>query len=176
MSGKIIASLIVLISVLVGVGIYYQQIYAYYEPVSVDAVHGEVKLTSLVSGLPEVIPAESFEGIDAESSPLRYRACFSMPTSIATLTETYLIHEDPVPLIGPGWFDCFDAKSIGKALESGVAVGFMGQENITFGIDRVIAVFEDGRAYAWNQMNACGEAVFDGKPAPTGCPPAPEKN
>lgn len=176
MSGKIIASIIVIVSLLVGAGIYYQQIYAYYEPVSAQAPGAQVQMTSLVTGLAEEVPAEGFEGIDAESSPLRYRACFSLPNSIAMLTETYEVHHDPVPLIGPGWFDCFDAKAIGADLEAGHAFAFMGQANITYGIDRVVAVYDDGRAFAWNQMNRCGEAVFDGKPAPQGCPPAPEKN
>ncbi|MGR3625750.1 MAG: DUF6446 family protein, partial [Limimaricola sp.] len=27
---------------------------------------------------------------------------------------------------------------------------------------------------AWNQINVCGEVVFDGDPAPAGCPTPPE--
>ncbi|WP_245848318.1 DUF6446 family protein [Actibacterium ureilyticum] len=174
MTGKLLAGGIVLFALIFGIGVYYTQVYAYYERVSDTAPQAHVMLTSVVSGAPEEVIADGFEGIDAESSPIRFRACFTTPMSLAMLSETYVIHDDPVPLIAPGWFDCFDAKTIGAALESGEALGFLGQENITYGVDRVVAVFPDGRGYAWNQLNHCGEVVFDGKPAPEGCPPAPE--
>ena len=51
----------------------------------------------------------------------------------------------------------------------------MGEENIYWGIDRIVAIMDDGRAFAWNQINKCGAEVFDGQPAPAGCPPQPEK-
>ncbi len=41
-------------------------------------------------------------------------------------------------------------------------------------IDRVVAIHEDGRGWIWDQINHCGEVVFDGQPAPADCPPAPE--
>ena len=94
-----------------------------------------------------------FEGIDADSSPLRFRACFIMPVSLGTLTESYEIAEDAVPLNGPGWFECYDAAAIGAALEAGDAVAFLGQRDISRGVDRIIAVMRDGRAYAWHQLN-----------------------
>lgn len=155
-------------------GLYYSAEYAYYEEVRADSPEGTVRLTSLATGAPEAVPTDGFEGIDADSSPLRFRACFTLPTSIATLTETYKVYDDPVPLVAPNHFSCFDARKIGRALEAGEAFAFLGQANITYGVDRVIAVYPDGRAYAWNQMNICGETVFDGKPAPEGCPPMPE--
>ena len=50
----------------------------------------------------------------------------------------------------------------------------MGVENIQYGIDRVVAVYPDGRGYAWHQINACGEVVFNREPVPEGCPEPPE--
>ena len=38
-------------------------------------------------------------------------------------------------------------------LESGAAVAYLGQPNVHPGVDRVIAVYPDGRAFAWHQMN-----------------------
>ena len=35
------------------------------------------------------------------------------------LTETYKTYEGATPLIGPSWFDCFDADKIGMALDKG---------------------------------------------------------
>ena len=69
------------------------------------------------------------------------------------MTETYAVYDAPTPLTAPGWFDCFDAEAIGTALEAGEAFAFLGQKNIHDGVDRVVAVFPDGRAYAWNQLN-----------------------
>ena len=70
------------------------------------------------------------------------------------LTETYQIYQDAVPLTAPGWFDCFDAAAIGAALEKGEAIAFLSESEIHPGVDRVVAVFPDGRAYAWHQLNA----------------------
>ena len=94
-----------------------------------------------------------FEGIDADSSPLRFRGCFLTPMTLAMLTESFTIYEKPTPLIAPSWFKCFDAEAIGTDLESGKAVAFLSQKNIHPGVDRVVAVYPDGRAYAWQQLN-----------------------
>ena len=122
-----------------------------------------------------LIRSKAIEGIDADSSPLRYRACFTTPMSTAMMTETYVLYDDAVPLNAPDWFDCFDATEVGEALESGQALAFMGTENIVYGFDRVVAVMEDGRGFVWHQINHCGEEVFDGNPPPPGCPPPPER-
>lgn len=172
MTGKLLAGFIVLAALVAGVSMYYLQVYAYYDRLPQTDM---VTMTRL-DGVAEDLPAEGFEGIDADSSPIRFRACFSVPMTTAMLTETYRVYDRPEPLVAPGWFDCFDANAIGEALEAGEATAFLGQENVHYGIDRVIAVYPDGRAFAWNQINACGEVVFDGKPAPEGCPPVPEGN
>ena len=102
---------------------------------------------------PEAIIAKDVTGIDGESSPIRFRACFTTPLSVAMLTETYRTYDGAEPLNAPGWFGCFDAAAIGKALETGEAVAFLSQADIHPGVDRVVAVFPDGRAYAWHQLN-----------------------
>ncbi|MBS1302997.1 histidine kinase [Loktanella sp. SALINAS62] len=169
---RILIGVMVFIALIAGIALYYLQVYAYYEEVPPDA--GNVQFVSLVSGEAEPLMFENFKGIDSESSPLRYRACFDMPTSLAMMTETYQIVDDAEPRVAPDWFDCFDARQIGADLESGTALGFMGQKDVVYGIDRIVAVYDDGRAFAWHQINACGEVVFDGNPAPENCPPPPE--
>jgi len=161
-----------MIALLAGAAMYYLQVYHFYEPVEATGTD-DVQLTNLVTGAPEPVLYNAFEGIDANSSPIRYRACFTTPMSHAILTETFVAYEGAAPLTAPRWFDCFDAKAIGAALEDGRALAFLGQENILYGIDRVVAITEDGRGFAWQQINACGEVVFDGEPVPEGCP-APE--
>ncbi|MBM9594673.1 histidine kinase [Rhodobacteraceae bacterium MCCB 386] len=117
------------------------------------------------------VPVTDFEGIDSESSPIRFRACFRLDPVVVNDAEPIA---DPTPLTAPGWFDCYDAEAIGAALEAGEATAILSRRNDPYGIDRVIAVLPDGRAFAWRQINECGDAVFDGQPAPEGCPPAPE--
>ncbi|MDQ2092012.1 DUF6446 family protein [Marimonas arenosa] len=172
MSGKLVGSFIVATALIFGAVVYYFQVYGYYEEV---AVHGaeDVMLTALVSGRPEPILYGDFKAIDGSSSPIRYRACFTVQNSIPMLTETYEAYEAAEPRNAPGWFDCFDAQEIGHALENGEALAFLGTRNVEYGIDRVIAVLPDGRGFAWHQINHCGEVVFDGKPVPEDCPPKP---
>ncbi len=171
MAGKWVAAMIVLVAALAGGGLYYLQIYHFYEEVAAEDV--AVELTGIVSGTPETIPATEVEAIDAASSPIRFRACFATPLSLALLTETFEIYDDAEPLVAPDWFGCFDAAGLGAALEAGTAVAFLGQRDITYGIDRVVAVTPEGRGYVWHQINRCGEVVFDGEPVPEGCPPPP---
>jgi hypothetical protein len=173
MSGARIAIVGIIMSALIaGAALYYLQVYAYY--VEVGAEDAQIELTSVVTGEAEPIIFDSFDAIDSDSSPIRYRACFTTVLSQAMLTETYVIHDDAEPRVAPGWFDCFDAEQIGADLETGNAIAFLGTEHIHYGIDRIVAVYPDGRAYAWHQINECGEVVFDGNPAPEGCPSQPE--
>jgi hypothetical protein len=151
-NGKLVAGFIVLTALVAGAAIYYLQEYAYYrtvEPASAEAV---IRLTDL-SGAVEPMLAEGFEGIDADSSPLRFRGCFRTPMTLAMLSETYVAYETPTPLIGPNWFSCFDAKALGADLETGTALAFLSEKNIHPGVDRVVAVYPDGRAFAWHQPN-----------------------
>jgi hypothetical protein len=171
--GRIAVGFIVLTAALGGIFLWYTSERAFYEPV-VFTPGAEIRLVPLVGDQPEAIVAEAVEGIDAQSSPIRFRACFTTPLSLAMLTETYRPYDGPVPLVAPSSFPCFDAEAIGAALENGEALAFLSEPNITYGIDRVVAVTGDGRGYAWHQINACGVEVFAGRPAPEGCPPVPE--
>lgn len=152
MNGKIAAGSIVISAAVAGIAIYYLQVYAFYEPVSFTP-GAEITLTTIEGGQPEPILAEDVTGIDADSSPLRFRACFTTPMSQAMLTETYVAYQGAEPLVAPGWFDCFDATEIGLALEQGEALAFLSQAGVATDVDRVVAVFPDGRAFAWHQIN-----------------------
>ena len=152
MNGKIVTGGIVLTALAVGAAIYYLQVYAYYGPVNVSSPAAVMRLTAL-NGTEEPMLTEGFQGIDADSSPLRFRGCFTTPMSIALLSETYTLYETPTPLIAPGWFSCFDAARIGADLQTGAALAFLSEPDIHPGVDRVIAVYPDGRAFAWHQLN-----------------------
>lgn len=150
-SGKLLGVMFVVVPLTFAIVMYWQQEYAYYHE-ALFQPGNEILLTPIESNLPEPILADNVQGIDAESSPLRFRACFHTPLTQAMLTETYRAYEGAVPLIAPEWFDCFDATAIGEALEKGEALAFLSQSNVAPMVDRVVAVFPDGRAYAWHQL------------------------
>nr|WP_245218652.1 DUF6446 family protein [Rubellimicrobium aerolatum] len=152
---------------------YYLQVYAYYRELTPEEA-GPVLLVPQGGGGGEPIPVADLRAIDSDSSPIRFRSCFATSAPLDDLARRFQPYDDPTPLTAPGWFGCFDARAIGTALESGEARAFLSVRDLRYGIDRVVAVLPDGRGFAWNQINACGAVVFDGEPAPEGCPPPPE--
>jgi hypothetical protein len=170
MKGSIVSGAIVLAAVALGGGLYYSQTHAHYDTIEAQAVRVEA---TTFFGNTEDLLAEDFEGIDADTSPIKYRACFKTPLSQAMMTETFEPYDAAEPLVAPKWFDCFNAEQLAIDIESGAAIAFLGTENISYGTDRVVAVYADGRAFAWHQINVCGATVFEGYDAPEGCPPAP---
>lgn len=169
MNGKIFGVAFVMVALIAGVAMYYLQVYAYYDEVVATGTD-DVQLVNLATGAPEPILYEDFEAIDSTSSPIRYRACFTTQNSIAMLTETYETLPMAEPRVAPDWFGCFDAGQIGADLEQGAAVAFLGVPNVEYGIDRIVAIYPDGRGFAWHEINECGERVFDGDKVPEGCP------
>jgi hypothetical protein len=152
-AGRLAVGVIVLSAALGGAFLWYTAERAFYEPVAFTP-GAEIRLVPLVGDTPEAIVVAGVEGVDAESSPIKFRACFTTPLTLAMLTETYRGYEGAEPLVAPSNFPCFDAEAIGLALESGEALAFLSEPEIHKGVDRVVAVFGDGRAYAWNQPNA----------------------
>lgn len=151
MGGKIAGILIVGAALIGGIAMYTLQLYAFYEELPGETL--DIQLTLVATGEPEQIDASDIQAIDADSSPIRYRACFTTDHSQAMLTETYTVYELAVPLTAPGWFDCFDAQEIGDALENEMAIAYLSQADIYDGIDRVVAIFDDGRGFVWHQLN-----------------------
>lgn len=150
-AGKIFGAGLVLTAAVAGVAMYWLQEYAYYVEVDLSG-GGGISLTPIAGGPAVAIPAEDLRAIDAGSSPLRFRACFTTPIGLPLLTDTYQPYAGPVPLNAPSWFDCFDAAAIGAALEAGQALAFLAEAGIAPQTDRVVAVFPDGRAFAWHQI------------------------
>ncbi|EEB85101.1 DUF6446 family protein [Roseobacter sp. GAI101] len=171
MNGKIVGGVILVAAAIAGITLYYLQVYGYYREVAMPAQG--VELVSLSTNAPETIPSENFRAIDADSSPIRYRACFETPLSLAMLTETYVVSDKVDPRNAPGWFDCFDAGAIGAEIEAGTALTFLSQKNIHFGVDRIVAITSDGRGYIWHELNDCGDKAYDGTVVGEACPDLP---
>ena len=151
MNGKLIGGFIALSGLIAGVAIYYLQVYGFYDEVAPEDL--EISLTLAATGELEALEASEVQAIDGDSSPLKFRACFKTSVENAVLRETYVAAEKPVPLTAPGWFDCFDAEAIGAALEAGQAQACLAQAEVRDGVDRVVAIMEDGRGFAWHQLN-----------------------
>ncbi len=165
--GKFLVILLLGCTLVAGVGAWYLQVYGFYDRLPEQT---SVRLTPLAATGAQDFPVSNYRGIDSDSSPIRFRACFDIDVNPAQFTP----YTDATPLVAPGWFDCFDAGALTEALAEGRAQAVMGVANIRYGIDRVV-VLKDGRGYSWQQINPCGTAHFDGDPVPPGCPSPPDR-
>ncbi|MDG4647663.1 DUF6446 family protein [Roseibacterium sp. SDUM158017] len=147
-SGRWLVAVIVGITAVFAGAMWWFQTRAYYEPVEV----GDLFVMSPVG---EIYPLEprGFEGVTTWTSPISYRACFTIGDADREATALAADYEDATPLVAPGWFDCFDAEAIAGDLASGAARAILSEREIHRGVDRVIAIYPDGRAYAWQQLN-----------------------
>lgn len=149
-TGKIMASMIVLSALLAGLAVYYLQVYGFYAPL--DEATGAAEIHATADDMaPIPLAVSEFRGIDADSSPLRYRSCFQIAdmTPLATARR----FDGATPLVAPRWFSCFSARALTADLESGAATAYLGQSDIHPDVDRVLAVYPDGRAFGWHQFN-----------------------
>ena len=145
--GKVAAASITLAAIAAGAGMWYAQEYGYYDRIDADGPDARIAVTT-PAGTRDLTLTD-FEGIDADSSPLRWRAC-----AVADdVPADALPFDDPTPLIAPRWFDCFDAQQIGADLESGAARAVLSMAEIRPDVDRVLAVYPDGRIFGWHQYN-----------------------
>ncbi|MGY6634973.1 MAG: DUF6446 family protein [Alkalilacustris sp.] len=167
-AGRVLVVLLLASGLLAGVAMWWLQVHAFYDRLPAQ---DHMMLTPVGAVAPVPVRVSGFEGIDSDSSPIRYRACFRVDDPTPPLTP----HAEATPLNAPAWFSCFDAAAIGAALRDGRALPVLAERNVRFGIDRVAALYPDGRGYAWTQLNACGRAHFDGDPLPPGCPPPPSE-
>lgn len=138
MTGRTIVIGLALITLLFGAGLWYAQIYAFYEETEADTVE--------IAG--QSYPVTGWQGIDAASSPLKQRACFQLPD-----VPTAPAAPEPIPLVAPYWFDCFDAGAIAAALADGTATAYLAAREEALGVNRIVVRFPDGRAYMWRQLN-----------------------
>ena len=141
MNGKYLMLGLVLFSILFGAALWYAQVYAFYTRVD--------GLTE-IDAYGDTFPVSDYRGIEASSSPLKLRACFTVDWDYIPSEEFRGVAE---PLTAPYWFDCFDAETIAQDLASGAATAIRAAEEESDGVDRYIAQYPDGRAFMWRQLN-----------------------
>ena len=149
-SGQWLAIAILASAAAVGGGIWYAQEYGFYSPIDANSDRARVMIVARADGSAQVLPVRDFQGIDAGSSPIRYRACFTTDPPEGGAAMPY---PDPTPLVGPRWFSCFDAGQLTRDLESGAATAYLSAAEIRPDVDRVLAIYPDGRGFAWHQYN-----------------------
>lgn len=141
MSGRFFVGALLLFVAVFGAALFWFQTYAYYE---------RVEGLDSITVADREIPVQGYEGIDAESSGLKLRGCFTTdPAAFDGLPE----FAAPEPLNPPFWFDCFPTEDLARDLEAGTAAAYLAATEELDGIDRIVAVYPDGRAYQWRQLN-----------------------
>lgn len=138
---RLVIGFLAFLAVFAGALVYYQ-FYAFYERTD--------RYPPIIIG-GETVALEDYEGISAESSPLKLRGCFRVdPSAVAALP----IAEDPTPLTTPPWFRCFDAEAVQRAIDAGEAQAFLLASEAPEGFDVMLAVHPDGRGYLWRQLSS----------------------
>jgi len=146
--GRWIVVAIFAVTAIFAAGMWYAQTRAFYITLETASLTVTTPAGDVVP-----LPYTDFRGIDADSSPLRFRACFTLDEAGMAAVARAATHSDPAPLVAPDWFDCYDARSLGEAIEASAARAVMSVHEVARGVDRIIAVFPDGRAFAWHQLN-----------------------
>jgi hypothetical protein len=140
-SGKRVIIAFLAFGVVFAAALTYFQLFAFYErteaPEALDVGDDRV-------------PVEDWNGIDAATSPLKLRACFE--TEATALAEAEPAAE-ATPLTAPFWFRCFDARGLTHDLAAGRAEAYPVTRDEPDGFDTMLAVYPDGRAYLWRQLN-----------------------
>jgi hypothetical protein len=137
MSGRRFVAGFVVVVVLFAAALVWFQVFAFYGRSEVPAGFA--------------LPAAGWEGIDATSSPLKLRACFGTDPEVAAAGLEPA--PDAAPLNAPFWFRCFDARAIAQDLDAGRATAYAVARDAPEGFDLMVAVYPDGRAYLWRQLN-----------------------
>lgn len=89
MTGKLLAIILVTCAVAAGAGMYYLQVYGFYYDVE-PRPGQDVALLSAATGVPEPIAYDAFRAIDADSSPIRFRACFETTVTPDQLAASFV--------------------------------------------------------------------------------------
>ena len=142
MNGKFFVTSLLFFTVIFSIILYYFQVYAFY--IEADGQ----KSIKVFNKDVEVV---NYRGIDSATSGLKLRGCFSVdPEEFLALPELV----KATPLSAPFWFSCFDHIKIQLGIEKGYAKAFLVSENEKDGIDRVVAVYPNGSAFQWRQLNS----------------------
>jgi hypothetical protein len=142
MSGRWLVLGLLGFAALFGVVLVYMQYFAFYQRVE--------GVETLRFGR-YAIPVAGYAGLDAASSPLKLRGCFTLdPAALDGLPPA----TEATPLTPPPWFRCFDAEALGHDLDTGAARAYRLAEDAPEAFDVMLAAYPDGRGFLWRQLGA----------------------
>ena len=142
MNGKLFVISLLVFTLSFSIILYYFQVYAFYS--RADGLES-------IKVLDRDVGVQNYRGIDSVTSGLKLRGCFSVdPQEFSDLP----ILAKATPLSAPFWFGCFDYVKLQLEINEGYAKAFLVSENEKDGIDRVVAVYPNGNAFQWRQLNS----------------------
>lgn len=143
-AGRLLAGGLVAFALIFGAALWYFQVYAFYDDLAPEPLaFGDT--TYEVTG---------WQGIDAASSPLKRRVCLTVsPETARRIADDQPETDTATPLVAPYWFDCFDAGQLTADLATGHAAGYRIGPSEFDGVNDYLALYEDGRAYLWRQVD-----------------------
>jgi hypothetical protein len=142
MNGKLFVISLLVFTLGFSMILYYFQVYAFYS--RADGLRS-------IKVLDRDVEVQNYRGIDSVTSGLKLRGCFSVdPQEFSDLP----ILVKATPLSAPFWFGCFDHAKLQLEINEGQAKAFLVSENEKDGIDRVVAVYPNGNAFQWRQLNS----------------------
>ena len=145
MSGRALALGLVIFTLIFGAALWWFQTQAFYAEIT-DVTEIDVQGSDL--------PVVNYRGIDADTSPLKLRACFRIRDGVAPDALAHFPKADAAtPLIAPAWFDCFDAARLQADIDAGPLRAVIAARNEPVGFDRIVATYPDGRGFMWRQLN-----------------------
>ncbi len=143
-TGSLLAGGIVVVASVFGAGMWYAQQQSFYDTVS--------GLASVRIGTSDFTVSD-YEGTDGVTSPLKLRGCFRLADPAAALAAGKPA-PDAVPLTTPDWIECFDEEAIFADIQTNRASAIMAGDDEGDGADLYMAIYPDGRGYAWRQPNS----------------------
>ena len=148
MTGRTLSIGLIVFAAIFGAALWWFQTQAFYE------TQPEEPAVEIAG---ESFAVSNYEAIDADTSPLKIRACFTLDPASQTAIGLLPSAEEATPLIAPEWFTCYDGERLTRDLQTGVARAVLAEHDAPRGFDRFVAVYPDGRAFMWRQNNGTFE-------------------
>ena len=117
--GSLLITILLVIAGAIGIGLWYTIEKAYYINVS------DISEINVAGTIRKV---QNYNGIDADTSPLKLRACFEVDWKYNFSADYKNI---ATPLIAPKAFSCFDAKKIGFDIQAENASVILNEKTAT---------------------------------------------
>jgi hypothetical protein len=121
---------------------------AYYAPIE----SADLFVTTLTGEVLTLTP-ETFEGIDADTSPLRFRVCFTLDEAGLAAAGQGAPSRSPRPSPRRAGSTASTPPPSARRWRPARPRPSSRERNARAGVDRVFAVFPDGRVYGWHQLN-----------------------